>query len=333
MADASQLGDLRRRELQPHQAEHLRVAVLLDDVDARIPIDEVGQLRRERIGAQAQVRGGQPVFAFAADRGSRRWPSGCCRNRRSRRRRRGHLRQSVSERACAPCRTCERAGPCCSRSRPDARCIAPFSLWPDPRVKYDGIWCREYFGRESRRRRHPCSGPTPQSGPSVALSSTLPRSSGRSGYSNVVDIASVHAEIEIAHHEDEGLQPLGEIERIHRHRVALFNRRRDEHHVLRVTVRQRGNGEEIALRRSCRQPRRWPHPLNVEDDAWALRRNRRARRTLPSARCRVPKSRSWLERQPSLRRRPCQSPQSRPQPGRSRTSPCPVSGSWRYFFR
>ena len=43
---ASQLRDALGGELEAHQRQHLRVAVLLDDVDALVAVDEAPSARR-----------------------------------------------------------------------------------------------------------------------------------------------------------------------------------------------------------------------------------------------------------------------------------------------
>ncbi len=54
--------DFFRRQIELEQAQHLRVAVLLDDVDALVRGDEVVHFAGERIGAQAQVICVEVVF-------------------------------------------------------------------------------------------------------------------------------------------------------------------------------------------------------------------------------------------------------------------------------
>ncbi len=71
MGDAAQARDQFRLQVELEQAEHLRVAVLLDDVDALVLRDEVVNLTRERIGAQAQIIGLDAVFTRAIGRGFR----------------------------------------------------------------------------------------------------------------------------------------------------------------------------------------------------------------------------------------------------------------------
>src|SRR5882762_703993 len=53
--DAPQLRDLLRVAFELDQAPHLPVAVLIDDVDAIVRVDEVEQLLRERVAAQPEV--------------------------------------------------------------------------------------------------------------------------------------------------------------------------------------------------------------------------------------------------------------------------------------
>jgi hypothetical protein len=55
VAHAAQLGDALQRHLEPHQAQHLGIAVLLDDGDPIVTVDEPGQVERERARTEAQV--------------------------------------------------------------------------------------------------------------------------------------------------------------------------------------------------------------------------------------------------------------------------------------
>ena len=62
MGDAAQARGQFGFEVELEQAEHLRVTVLFDDVDAIVLLDEFVHLAGERIGAQAQVVGLDAVF-------------------------------------------------------------------------------------------------------------------------------------------------------------------------------------------------------------------------------------------------------------------------------
>ncbi len=62
MGDAAQARGEFGFEIELEQAEHLRVAILFDDVDAIVLLDEFVDFAGERIGAQAQVVGLDPVF-------------------------------------------------------------------------------------------------------------------------------------------------------------------------------------------------------------------------------------------------------------------------------
>ena len=77
----------------------------------------------------------------------------------------------------------------------------------------------------------------------------------------------VHPEVQIAHHEYHHLEALGQVERLHGHRVALLDGGRDEHDLLGVTVGEHGGRQQIALRRACRKSRRRAHALDVEHHA------------------------------------------------------------------
>ena len=124
---------------------------------------------------------------------------------------------------------------------------------------------RAACGRGCRRRRRPCSGPSRRWRASVSASSTLPRSSGLVGILERIGHPGVHAEVEIAHHEDGRLEALGEVEGVLRHLVALGDRRRQQQDVLgsrRATGRRR---RRCPLRGAGRQAGRRADALDVED--------------------------------------------------------------------
>ena len=118
-------------------------------------------------------------------------------------------------------------------------------------------------------------------------------------------------------------KPLGQVERLHRHLVALARPTRAAAAgaaCRRATARAANS--DVALRGARRQPGRRADALDVEDHRRDLGVVRRGRRTRPSARCRGPTSTSSRARPPSPRRSPCRARRSRPRPARSRTSPC-----------
>ncbi len=80
----------------------------------------------------------------------------------------------------------------------------------------------------------------------------------------------VHAEIEVGHDEHRRLQLLGQVKRLAGHGEALRHRRRQQHGMLGVAVRERRNEADVALRSARRQPSRRPHALDVPDDAGNL---------------------------------------------------------------
>ena len=71
MGDAAQAGDQFRLQVELEQAEHLRVAVLFDDVDALVLLDEFVHFAGERIGAQAAGSRFQSRIRCATGRGFR----------------------------------------------------------------------------------------------------------------------------------------------------------------------------------------------------------------------------------------------------------------------
>ena len=80
----------------------------------------------------------------------------------------------------------------------------------------------------------------------------------------------VHAQIEIEHDEDRRLELLGQVERLLRHREALFRRGGEEHRMLRVAMGKDGGGQQIALRGAGGQPRGRSDALHIEEHAGNL---------------------------------------------------------------
>src|SRR5580704_3917879 len=62
MRDAAQVSDQFRLEIEFQQAQHLRVAVLLDDINMFVLLDEFMHFARKRISPQPQVVGLEAVF-------------------------------------------------------------------------------------------------------------------------------------------------------------------------------------------------------------------------------------------------------------------------------
>ena len=62
MSDAAEAADQLGLEIEFEQAKHLRVAVLLDDIDVLVLLDELVNLASERISAQPQVVDFDAVF-------------------------------------------------------------------------------------------------------------------------------------------------------------------------------------------------------------------------------------------------------------------------------
>ena len=87
----------------------------------------------------------------------------------------------------------------------------------------------------------------------------------------------VHAQIEIGHDEDRGLELLGEFEGFDGHGEALFGRAREEHGVLGIAVGEERGGEEVALRGAGGQAGGGADALDVEDARRGFRRSSRGR--------------------------------------------------------
>ena len=75
----------------------------------------------------------------------------------------------------------------------------------------------------------------------------------------------IHADIEIEHHKDGGLQPLGEIERLRRELERFRRVFREQQDVLGVAVRSIGAGDDVALLGARRHAGRWTGALHVHD--------------------------------------------------------------------
>ena len=81
----------------------------------------------------------------------------------------------------------------------------------------------------------------------------------------------LHADVEIHHHENRRLQPVGEIEGQRRKFESLLRVLRKDKDVLGVPVRRIGTGEQVCLLRASRHPGRRTAALHVEDHRWNLR--------------------------------------------------------------
>ena len=81
----------------------------------------------------------------------------------------------------------------------------------------------------------------------------------------------VHAEIEIAHHEDRSLEALGQIEGVDRHVEAFRDAGRQQHDVLRVAVGAVDHRENVRLLRACRKTRAGSDARDIEDHDGNLR--------------------------------------------------------------
>ena len=75
----------------------------------------------------------------------------------------------------------------------------------------------------------------------------------------------VHADVEIEHHEDHGLQPLGEIERLRGEFEGFGRVFRKQQHMLGVAMRGIGAGDDVALLGAGRHAGRGAGALHVHD--------------------------------------------------------------------
>ena len=132
----------------------------------------------------------------------------------------------------------------------------------------------------------------------------------------------VHAEVEIAHHEDGRLQALGEVEGVLRHLVALGDGRRQQEDVAAVAVRQAGGEGDVLLRGAGRQAGRRADALDVEDHRRQLGVVGQAGELGHQRDARAGGRASSSGRPPTTRRPPCRARRSRPRPGPRRSSPC-----------
>ena len=75
----------------------------------------------------------------------------------------------------------------------------------------------------------------------------------------------VHADVEVEHHEDRGLQPVGEVEGLGAELEGLGRIFGEQQHVLGVAVRGIGAGNDVGLLRARRHAGRWAGALHIED--------------------------------------------------------------------
>ncbi len=75
----------------------------------------------------------------------------------------------------------------------------------------------------------------------------------------------IHADIEIEHDKDGGLQAVGEIERLGREFEGFGGVFRKQHHVLGVAMGSIGAGDDVALLGARRHAGRWTGALHVHD--------------------------------------------------------------------
>ena len=75
----------------------------------------------------------------------------------------------------------------------------------------------------------------------------------------------VHADIEIEHDKDRGLQPFGEIERVGCEFESLGGVFREQQHMLGVAMRGISANQDVALLGACRHAGRRTGALHVHD--------------------------------------------------------------------
>jgi hypothetical protein len=63
VADTAEPGDFVRITFQPQQAQHLGIAVLIDDVHALVPVNKIMNLTGEGESPQAAIAGVDIVLA------------------------------------------------------------------------------------------------------------------------------------------------------------------------------------------------------------------------------------------------------------------------------
>jgi hypothetical protein len=255
------------RQVHLDEGQHLRVAVLLDHVDALVTGDELRQLRREGVGLQAQVRGLQALLARELVAAFLDRP----------------VARPVGHDA-------DRGALLLVDRRLRHQLLGRFELAREPiQVVLIVVGTlavlapRVVAGTAGEIRRHAVA----RNGAiwnSVAVDihvapelpahllqdlagEQLPAVDRPRRVRKRLGHPRVHAEVEIAHDEDERLQPLGQVERVHGHGVALTHRRRDEQHVLGVAVRVERGERDVSLRGARRQTSGRPDALDVEDHA------------------------------------------------------------------
>src|SRR5215471_10165373 len=80
----------------------------------------------------------------------------------------------------------------------------------------------------------------------------------------------IHAQIQIAHHEDWRLESFGEIKCLVPHVKAFGNAGWQQHDMLRVPMGRENHGKNVGLLRSRRQSSAWTDARNIENNGGNL---------------------------------------------------------------
>src|SRR5215469_1085191 len=267
MRDAAQASGQRGLDVELEQAEHLGVAVLLDDVDGVVLLDEVVHLAGEGVGANAQVVGLDPVLVAqlvaaldespvrgaVADDADLRFSGVDFRAR--------HEGARGFELAVQPLHVVLEVigalavlGPlvvsAAAREVGGGRVIGPGeSAVPD------AITVNVFVAGESAEPVE------------VFLAQHLATPEGLLGILEGIGHPVVHAEIEVGHDEHQRLELLGEIEGVLRHGEAFLDGGRNQKNVLGIAMGEKGVEKNVALRGARGQPGGRTDPLDVPDDA------------------------------------------------------------------
>src|SRR6266850_7045774 len=80
----------------------------------------------------------------------------------------------------------------------------------------------------------------------------------------------IHAQIEVAHHENRRLESFRKVKRLVTHVETLGDARRQQHDVFCVTMRSINQGQNVGLLGPGRQTCAWPNARDIEDYGWNL---------------------------------------------------------------
>ena len=270
MKDAPKFLHAIRRQVERHQLQQLRVAVLLDHINVIVRIDERGEFIVKRIRAQAEVRRLEVGFlaklvAALAD---------------------GPVRRAVANQARLGAGHGFDLGLGDESARRLELARQPVHI-VHVVVRPLAVLALRVVPRSARERRRHAVARDGAVRDAVAVDilvaaplsqflyhlggEQLPAVDRLVGILEALGHPVVHPEVQVHHDEDRRLELFGEVERLLRHGVALLDRGGDDHDVLGVAVGEKRRHENVTLRRPRRQTGGRPDTLHVEDDGRRFR--------------------------------------------------------------